>query len=130
MKELAMNEQFLFLAVVAGWIATVVVGFIAAAIIYLILRGKIDLSKVLEEPTTTKASLSRLQFLIFTFVIALSLFLVIVGTGTPKFPEIPAGIFALLGISGGTYAVAKGVDANKAVESEKTRADVEKSRNV
>lgn len=126
-----MTADFQLLAVVAGWIATIVVGVIAAAIVVLIVRGKIDLKNVLEEPTTGKASLSRLQFLIFTFVIALSLFLVIVGDGKPHFPpEIPAGIFALLGISGGTYAVAKGVDANKEVENRKTEADVEKSRIV
>jgi uncharacterized BrkB/YihY/UPF0761 family membrane protein len=124
-----MTADFQLLAVVAGWIATIVVGVIAAAIVVLIARGKIDLSRVLDEPTTNKPSLSRLQFLIFTFVIALSLFLVIVGGGTPHFPEnIPAGIFALLGISGGTYAVAKGVDANKDVENKKTAADVEKSK--
>jgi uncharacterized BrkB/YihY/UPF0761 family membrane protein len=116
---------------VIGWVLTALIAVIASVIIWLILSGKIDLTKLLEEPTTNKASLSRLQFLIFTFVIALSLFLVIVGDGPPHFPkEIPAGIFALLGISGGTYAVAKGVDANKDVENKKTAADVQKSNPV
>jgi glycerol uptake facilitator-like aquaporin len=131
-----MTAEFARLALIAGWIVTILVGFIGAAVVVQIARGKIDLTHLLVEPTTGKASISRLQFLIFTFVIALSLFLVIVADGTPAFPaEIPVGILALLGISGGTFAVAKGVDANRSVESqrmgvemERTRADMERTR--
>ena len=120
-----------YLACVFGWILTIIIGAIGAKIVVLIIQGKkgIDLTNILVEPTTGKASLSRLQFLIFTFVIALSLFLVvIVGDGkTPKFPDkIAPEILLLLGISGGTYAVAKGVDANKRVEEEKTNVEMAK----
>src|SRR5262249_49131478 len=52
----------------------------------------------------------RFQFMIFTFVIALSLFLVIVGKSPPQFPNIiPGGILALLGISGSSFLVSKGI---------------------
>jgi hypothetical protein len=44
-----------------------------------------------------------------TFVIALSLFLIIVAGDKPAFPPIPGQILALLGISGGSYVVAKGI---------------------
>jgi uncharacterized BrkB/YihY/UPF0761 family membrane protein len=105
------------LALVAGWTITIVVGLIGLLIIWKIATGKIDISAILNEPGQPKASLSRLQFLIFTFVIALSLFLVIVGQNPPGFPkDIPPGIFALLGISAGTYVVSKGVEANRSVE--------------
>jgi hypothetical protein len=56
-----------------------------------------------------KASLSRFQNLVFTFVIALSFTWVVLSTS--KFPEVPAGVFGLLGISGGTYLISKGVSA-------------------
>ncbi len=126
-----MTNDFMTLALVAGWIVTVFVGLMGLAIVVLIAAQKIKLDKVLEEPGTEKASLSRLQFLIFTFVIAMSLFLVIVGDGTPAFPkEIPVGILALLGISGGTYAVSKGVESNKAVEMAKANVELEKTKLV
>ena len=73
-----------------------------------IIRGNIDLSTLLSEDG--KASMSRFQLLIFTFVIALSLFLMVAENGT-KFPEIPANVLTLLGISASTYAVSKGIQA-------------------
>jgi hypothetical protein len=74
-----------------------------------IIRGNIDLSGLLSEDGT-KASMSRFQLLIFTFVIALSLFLMVAENGT-KFPDIPANVLTLLGISASTYAVSKGIQA-------------------
>ena len=73
-----------------------------------IIRGNIDLSGLLSEDG--KASMSRFQLLIFTFVIALSLFLMVAENGT-KFPDIPANVLTLLGISASTYAVSKGIQA-------------------
>ena len=96
------------LALVIGWMLTIFIGLFGLVIIWLVIRGKIDLSELLSEPTG-QASLSRFQFLIFTFVIALSLFLIIVAKPQPDFPGIPGGILALLGISGGSYVVAKGI---------------------
>lgn len=53
----------------------------------------------------TKASLSRFQFLIFTFVIA-GLFLALsIESGT--FVEIPGSVLALMGISSAGYAAGK-----------------------
>ncbi len=102
------------LAVVMGWILALVVGLLGFAIVWLIYTGRIDLTKVISEPNGD-ASLSRFQFLIFTFVIAMSLFLVIVENTPPKFPEIPSGVFALLGISAGSYVVSKGIQTNRDV---------------
>ena len=84
--------------------------FAEVTIFFLIWTGKIDISRLISEPNGD-ASMSRFQFLVFTFVIGLSLLLVIVGkSGPPAFPhEIPGGILALLGISGGSYVVSKGI---------------------
>ncbi len=103
-----------FLTLLTGWIIAVFIGALGAIILYLILKGKINLERLISD-ADGHASLSRLQFLIFTFVIAMSFFLVVVGgsgQGYPSFPaKIPPGLFALLGISGGSYVVAKGIKA-------------------
>jgi hypothetical protein len=81
-------------------------------ILVAIINGEIDLSTLLSEDG--KASMSRFQLMIFTFVIALSLFLMVTETGSsgdPKFPEVPASVLTLLGISASTYAVSKGIQA-------------------
>jgi hypothetical protein len=94
-----------------GLIITFLFGFMVLAAIA---SGKIDISRILEEKSaaggTGTASMSRFQLLIFTFVIALSLFLIVVNTG--RFPDkIPPEVLTLLGISATTYAVSKGIQA-------------------
>lgn len=79
------------------------------AILVEIIRGHIDLGAILSE-SGKGASMSRFQLLIFTFVIALSLFLLTVENGK-EFPRIPADVLTLLGISASTYAVSKGIQA-------------------
>lgn len=64
--------------------------------------------------------MSRFQLLIFTFVIAMSLFLMV--ANNMKFPEIPNGVWALLGISGGSYVVSKGIQCNSEEEEKKIEA--------
>jgi len=86
------------LALVMGWIIAILLGCFAAVIIFQILIGRIELKYLISGPPDNNASLARFQFLIFTFV----------------FPAIPGGILALLGISGGSYVTAKGVDASVA----------------
>ncbi|HYL15398.1 MAG TPA: hypothetical protein VEV41_20345 [Terriglobales bacterium] len=78
-----------------------------------IASGKIDISGILMEKGGSGsgiASMSRFQLMVFTFVIAMSFFLIVVSTG--KFPEkIPPEVLTLLGISASTYAVSKGIQA-------------------
>jgi len=97
------------LAMSVGYALLVLTFMFGMAILVEIFRGKIDLSALLVE-TGKGASMSRFQLLIFTFVIALSLFLMVAHDGT-KFPDIPPGILTLLGISASTYAVSKGIQA-------------------
>lgn len=107
------DPNFHFLALVMGWVVTVLIAAFAVAIIYKMLKGDINLMYLIAG-ADGDASLSRFQFLIFTFVIALGLFLIILsGKDGPQFPEkIAGGILALLGISGGSYVTSKAVDAN------------------
>ena len=99
------------LSCVFGYIIAVFLGLLGLAILYFILTGKIDLSRLISEPDGT-ASLSRFQFLIFTFVIAFSLLIVIAKKG--DFPTtIPDAIWGLLGISGGSYVVSKGIQTSR-----------------
>src|SRR5205085_7877302 len=102
------------LGVVIGWILTVFLGLLGAVILWLILTGRIDLKNLISE-TNGDASLSRFQFLVFTFVIALSLFYLIVNQVPPGYPAIPNQILALLGISGGSYVVSKGIQTSRDV---------------
>lgn len=110
------------LALVIGWVIAIVMGFFGLAIVWFIFTGKINLAKLVSEPNGD-ASLSRFQFLIFTFVIAMSLFLVVVGNIPLKLPEVPPGVFALLGISGGSYAISKGIQTSRDVNSRGTGGD-------
>ena len=99
---------------------TVATGFTLLALIFLlgfavlvsIANGSIDLSGLLSETTGSKgASMSRFQLLIFTLVIALSLFLVIISKMAFP-PTIPAEILTLLGISSTTYAAGKAIQVS------------------
>jgi len=106
------DPSFHFLALVMGWIVTVLIAAFALAIIYKMLKGDINLMYLIAGDEGD-ASLSRFQFLVFTFVIALGLFLIILSSNPPTFPAtVPGGILALLGISGASYVTSKAVDAN------------------
>ena len=71
-----------------------------------------------------KASLSRFQFLIFTFVIA-GLFLML-SIETGAFVDIPQNVLLLLGISGGSFLVSKGVGKGQSDKKTQTTEPVPK----
>ena len=105
------NKKVVYAIEYGGLIVTFLFGFMILAAIA---SGKIDISRILEEKSAEggigAASMSRFQLLIFTFVIALSLFLIVVNTGA--FPaKMPPEVLTLLGISATTYAVSKGIQA-------------------
>jgi hypothetical protein len=103
-----MNEFRQVLALVAGIIVDLLIGGLGVSIIVLIARGKIDLSRLISEPNGD-ASMSRFQLLVFTLVIALSLFVVVASAKQPAFPDLPGSILSLLGISASSYLVSKGI---------------------
>jgi len=82
-------------------------------VIAAIASGKIDISSLLTESSgdgkVTKASMSRFQLLIFTFVIGISFFYVVLCEC--KLPDVPNQVLTLLGISASTYGVSKGIHA-------------------
>jgi hypothetical protein len=98
-----------WVSTLAAWVALGFLAFIGVAIVYYVFTGRIDLSGLISEPTG-EASMSRFQLLVFTFVIAASLFLIIASANPPAFPNIlPNGILILLGISSSSYLVSKGI---------------------
>ncbi len=102
--------HFKLLGLIMGYVATALIGGFGVVVIAKMARGTINLNKLVSEPDGSGASLSRFQFLIFTFVISMSLFwITLMNTG---FPNIPNAIFILLGISGGSYLVSKGVQSS------------------
>lgn len=106
------DPNFHLLALVMGWTVTILIAAFALGIIYKMIKGDINLQYLIAG-ADGDASLSRFQFLIFTFVIAMGLFLIILSVNPPAFPTtIPGGILALLGISGGSYVTSKAVGAN------------------
>jgi len=94
------------LSLVTGYVICGLTGILGLLVLWKIANGSIDLSRLISEPNGD-ASISRFQFLVFTFVIALSLFLVIVYTR--GFPPIPGTVLSLLGISGSSYLISKGI---------------------
>jgi hypothetical protein len=110
------------LALVAGWILTIFVGVAGALVLWKMFRGDISLNKLISEPNGD-ASLSRFQFLIFTFIIAMGLFVVTLRQTPPILPDIPLNILGLLGISAGSYVVAKGLQIQRDTSLEQTKSD-------
>ncbi len=55
------------LKIITAWGLVVFVGLLAGIILWKILTGRIDLTKLVSE-TNGDASMSRFQFLVFTFV--------------------------------------------------------------
>lgn len=106
--EIALNK----LKIATGFTLLALIFLFGFAVLVYIANGSIDLSELLSETGDSKgASMSRFQLLIFTLVIALSLFLVVVAN--MAFPAtIPPEILTLLGISASTYAVSKGIQTS------------------
>jgi hypothetical protein len=98
--------QTLFL--VAGYTICALIGLLGLLVLWKIAIDDIDISGLLEE-SNGGASMSRFQWMIFSFVFAFSLFLVIFSTTPPKFPDIPGTVLSLLGVSASSFLVSKGI---------------------
>jgi hypothetical protein len=91
-----------------GYALLVLIFLFGFVILAAIATDKIDISALLEEESGG-ASTSRFQLVIFTFVVGLSFVLIVANSG--KFPDLPANVLVLLGISASTYGVSKGIQA-------------------
>jgi hypothetical protein len=94
--------------------AVILLSALGATVVVKMAVGIIDLKFLVAEPDG-QASLSRFQMLLFTFVIAslyflYSLYSMTSGDGG-KLPEIPGSVLGLMGISGGSYLLSKGISA-------------------
>lgn len=133
------------LEILIGYTLCVVVALFAAAVLWKILTGRIDLRLLISEKTgdnQPQASMSRFQLVVFTFVVALSFFLTVAanvnalencqGNCDPKnfplLPDIPGGVLALLGISASSYLVSKGIQHSAGEETSEEQGDAEKTK--
>jgi hypothetical protein len=99
--------------VICGYGVCLFMGLMCATLLWYMWTGKIDLSSLVAE-ANGDASMSRFQLLIFTLVVAISLFILVERGGFANgFPDIPPGILTLLGISASTYAVGKGISYSR-----------------
>ena len=92
----------------------VILALMAGTVLAMMMNGTINLQLLISEDNGN-ASLSRFQFLIFTFVIATSYFLLVIATlarqdaSASSLPDLPAGVLGLIGLSGGSYVISKGI---------------------
>ena len=87
-------------------LACLFLGVLAIILLVKIATNKIDLEWLISEDNG-HASMSRLQLLIFTFVVAVSFVKIVEKKG--ELPVIDSSVLTLLGISASTYAVGKGI---------------------
>lgn len=76
-----------------------------------ILTGSISLDGLIAESDGSKASLSRFQFLIFTFLVAGLFLLLTIESG--GFVDIPETVLGLLGISSGSFVISKAISSQE-----------------
>jgi hypothetical protein len=90
--------------------------FLFGVVVVKMMSNTINLANLVSE-ADGKASLSRFQLLVFTFVTA-GLFLIL-SVEAGQILDIPNGVLALLGISGGSYLVSKGIQDAKGTRETK-----------
>lgn len=96
-----------WLSIIFGYAIVLFLTLLGGIILLKILRNEIDLSRLLSETDgeVTKASFSRFQFMVFTFVIAGVYLLICIQSR--EFVDVPEHVLWLLGISGGSYVGSK-----------------------
>jgi hypothetical protein len=94
----------------AGRVVTLAFGLtivlLLLSIVWKIHKGTFDINMLISEPGG-KASISRFQLFLFTFVIAGVYALLSIEAGT--LVTIPESVLGLLGMSGGGFLVSKGL---------------------
>lgn len=119
-------SRYELLGLAVGWILTVFIALLGAKILWKIFKDEINLDHLISD-AEGYASLSRFQFLVFTFVVAMSLFYLIVIKNPPDYPAIPNQILALIGISGGSYVLSKGIQGSATSETSETTEETKKT---
>lgn len=109
-------------------ILVAVIGLFAVLILWKIWRNEINISGLLAETSDGKASLSRFQFLVFTFIIG-GLYLIL-SLETGNLIDVPQNALILLGISAGSYTISRGISASTDNTKTKAGAEVAKAQVV
>jgi hypothetical protein len=103
------------------WTLALFLLLLEATIIVLIWKRVINLQRLISEDDGS-ASFSRFQFMIFTFIVAsayiVQAFARIKAGG--ELPTIPETVLGLIGISGGSYLVSKGIEASSETQTGKS----------
>ena len=113
-------EKLQRLELVIGYGLGILVFLFGFLILLGIAHGDLKIATLLSE-AGGGASMSRFQLLLFTLVIAFSLFFLVAKNGA--FPTVPPEVLTLLGISATTYGVSKGIQAASPDLKSKTPPD-------
>ena len=97
------------LALFVGFALVILLLLIGIVLVWKIFTGAINIDNLLLDDQN-KSSLSRFQFLVFTFVIAGLYLLLCLESGS--FVSVPQDTLLLLGLSSGSYVLSKGIDKN------------------
>lgn len=101
------------LSLTFGYLVCAFLGMLEMLIIWSILTGRIDISKLLSD-VEGGASMSRLQLLIFTIVIATGLAGLLVTHVNPGvYPDVPRGVLILLAMSASTFLISKRISNSR-----------------
>jgi len=104
------------------------IGFLLlySVVMWKIFKNEIDLGSIIQEKDSSgKSSIARFQLLVFTLTIAGLYVILSIEAGT--LIDVPAGALALLGISGGSFLISKGIGTPE-LRTEEKRLDVEKEK--
>ena len=104
------QRGFEVLLLFCGYGVCLFLGWLCVILLIKIGRDEINLNKLVSE-ANGDASMSRFQLLIFTMIVAVSLFIMVLKNWS--FPYVSDGILTLLGISASTYAVSKGIQFSR-----------------
>lgn len=95
---------------VFGFSFLTIMGLLCVMLLYKMWTNQINLSTILME-ANGDASMSRLQLLVFTLVVAVGMFLYMLKH--LALPDLPQSILILLGVSASTYAAGKGISFSR-----------------
>ncbi len=105
------NAQQFGSAELTAWSGAIFIAAVEAYIIWnLVTNKKWDMSKLLCAEDGV-ASMSRFQLMLFTFAIVGGYFYLTIYK--QSFPQVDPSAMGLLGISSGTYALSKGIQASR-----------------
>lgn len=105
-----MQSWMSLLLEVFGFSFLTIMGLLCVLLLYKMWTNQINLSTILME-ANGDASMSRLQLLIFTLVVAVGIFLYMLKH--LELPDLPQSILTLLGVSASTYAAGKGISFSR-----------------